>query len=72
MLLLSVLIVDAFAIAGLAGWIRPVVGAVVGLGAQVVGTVAFFVAYWVGTRSLAAAERQPLEAPDPVGPKSGG
>jgi hypothetical protein len=72
MLLLSVLIVDAFAIAGLAGWIQPVVGAVVGLGAQVIGTIAFFVAYWVGTRKPIGSGAPAAEPAPPVGPKPGG
>jgi hypothetical protein len=49
-LLVAVLIVGGFAVAGLAGWVQPVTGAVVGLGAQVVGTVAFFVSYFVAGR----------------------
>jgi hypothetical protein len=49
LLLLSLLVVTGFALAGLFGWIRPVTGAAVGLGAQVVGTVAFFVAYIIDT-----------------------
>lgn len=43
----SVMVVTAFAIAGLLGLIPPVVGAAVGLGAQVVGTVAFFLTYYL-------------------------
>jgi hypothetical protein len=49
-LLLAVVIVAGFAVAGLLGWVRPVTGAAVGLGAQVVGTVAFFVSYFVAGR----------------------
>jgi hypothetical protein len=49
-LVIAVLIVGGFAVAGLLGFIRPVTGAVVGLGAQVVGTVAFFLTYYMGNR----------------------
>jgi hypothetical protein len=49
-LLVAVMIVGGFAVAGLLGFVRPVTGAAVGLGAQVVGTVAFFVSYYVGRR----------------------
>lgn len=61
----SVLIVDGFAIAGLAGWIEPVTGAAVGLGAQVVGTVAFFGTYYVGTRNERSSARAGAADPDP-------
>ena len=58
-LVLSVVIVAGFAVAGLAGWVAPVTGAVVGIGAQVVGTVAFFVAYYMvpGNRPSPRAPR---------------
>jgi len=49
-LVIAVLIIGGFAVAGLLGMIRPVTGAVVGLGAQVVGTVAFFLTYYMGNR----------------------
>lgn len=44
-LLAALLIVTGFAIAGLLGLVTPVTGAAVGLGSQVVGTVAFFMTY---------------------------
>jgi hypothetical protein len=43
-------IVTGFAIAALLGVVSPIIAAAVGLGAQVVGTIAFFVSYWVGGR----------------------
>jgi hypothetical protein len=45
LLLAALLVVTGFAIAGLMGVIHPVTGAAVGLGSQVVGTVAFFMTY---------------------------
>ncbi|MQA92538.1 MAG: hypothetical protein GEU90_20340 [Gemmatimonas sp.] len=44
-LLAALLVVAGFAVAGLLGYIHPVTGAAVGLGSQVVGTVAFFMTY---------------------------
>ncbi|MEX2582975.1 MAG: hypothetical protein WD766_06865 [Gemmatimonadota bacterium] len=44
-LLAALLVVTGFAIAGLLGYIHPVTGAAVGLGSQVVGTIAFFMTY---------------------------
>jgi hypothetical protein len=49
-LLLGVLVMMGFAIAGLVGVVKPTTGAAVGLGAMVVGTVAHFVDYYVGSR----------------------
>ncbi|MDR0787144.1 MAG: hypothetical protein LBG44_04695 [Gemmatimonadota bacterium] len=45
---LSLAVVTGYAIAALAGWVTPLAAAIVGLGAQVVGTIAFFVSYWIG------------------------
>jgi len=47
LLYLAVLVVTGFAIAGLAGYVKPVTGAAVGLGSQVIGTVAFFLTYYL-------------------------
>jgi hypothetical protein len=44
-LLAALLVVTGFAVAGLLGYIHPITGAAVGLGSQVVGTVAFFMTY---------------------------
>jgi hypothetical protein len=46
----GLVVVNVYAIAALAGVVSPVTAAVVGLGAQVVGTVAFFLTYLVGNR----------------------
>lgn len=45
---LALAVVTVYAIAALAGWVTPLAAAVVGMGAQVAGTIAFFVTYWVG------------------------
>jgi hypothetical protein len=46
---LSLAIVTGYAVAALAGWVTPLAAAIVGMGAQVIGTIAFFVSYWVGS-----------------------
>lgn len=43
-------IVTGYAIAALIGIVTPVTAFVVGLGAQVVGTIAFFLTYFMGRR----------------------
>lgn len=45
---LALAVVTGYAVAALAGWVTPLAAAVVGMGAQVAGTIAFFVTYWVG------------------------
>ena len=47
---LGLIIVTGYAIAALAGVVSPVTAAVVGLGAQVVGTIAFFLTYLFGNK----------------------
>jgi hypothetical protein len=46
----GLLVVNGYAIAALAGAVSPVTAAFVGLGAQVVGTVAFFLTYALGKK----------------------
>lgn len=47
---MGLLVVTGFAIAALAGVVSPITAAFVGLGAQVVGTVAFFLTYVFGKK----------------------
>lgn len=46
---LSLAIVTGYAIGALMGWVTPLAAAIVGMGAQVLGTIAFFVSYLVGS-----------------------
>ncbi len=46
---LALAIVTGYAIGALMGWVTPFAAAVVGMGAQVLGTIAFFVSYLVGS-----------------------
>jgi hypothetical protein len=46
---LSLAIVTGYAVGALMGWVTPLAAAVVGMGAQVLGTIAFFVSYLIGS-----------------------
>lgn len=45
---IALLIVTGYAVAALIGIVTPITAAFVGLGSQVIGTVAFFLTYYIG------------------------
>lgn len=49
-LYVAVLIVVGVAVGALTGRIDPILGAVIVLGSEVVGTIAFFLTYYIGRR----------------------
>lgn len=49
-LYLAVLFVVGISVGALTGYVDPVAGAVIVLGSEVVGTIAFFLTYYIGRR----------------------
>jgi len=67
---IALLIVTGYAIAALLGIVSPVTAFIVGLGSQVLGTIAFFITYFIGRGDEPGAETSPeshVEAASPSG-----